>query len=91
MLQRKLQEFTNIPQGVAILSNIGTKIFMQQNPEEIDDVTNTFKLSDGQGVFSKKQSIGEAIIAAGKQVAAVLFTPTEFEKRYVLKWDDEAF
>ncbi len=88
---QNFKEFTNIPQGVAILSNIGTKIFMQQNPEEIDDVTNTFKLSDGQRSFLEKAGIGEAIIAAGKQVAAVLFTPTEFEKRYVLKWEDEAF
>jgi conjugal transfer ATP-binding protein TraC len=86
---QNFKEFTNIQQGVAILSNIGTKIFMQQNPEEIKDVVTTFKLSDGQKNFLEKAGIGEAIIAAGKQVAAVVFTPTDFEKKYILRWDNE--
>lgn len=85
---QNFKEFTAIQQGVAILSNIGTKIFMQQNPEEIKDVATTFKLSDGQKNFLEKAGIGEAIITAGKQVAAVLFTPTEFEEKYILKWEE---
>lgn len=86
---QNFKEFTASQQGVAILSNIGTKIFMQQNPEEIADVVNTFNLSEGQKTFLEKAGIGEAIVAAGKQVAAVLFTPTEFEKKFILQWNEE--
>jgi len=67
---------------------MGTNILMQQNSEEIDDVAEAFKLSAGQKAFLEKAGVGEALIRAGKHVAAVIFTPTLYEKKFILGWKD---
>lgn len=85
---QNFKEFTSSPQGIAVISNMGTNILMQQNSEEIDDVAEAFKLSAGQKAFLEKAGVGEALIRAGKHVAAVIFTPTLYEKKFILGWKD---
>lgn len=86
---QNFKEFTASQQGIAVLSNMGTTILMQQSDKEIDDVAAAFKLPEGQKKFLEKAGVGDALIRAGKQVAAVLFTPTEYEKRFLLGWETD--
>lgn len=84
---QNFKEFLSSQQGVAVLSNMGTIILMQQSDKEIDDVAAAFKLSEGEKNFLETTGVGEALIKAGKQTAAIVFTPTEYEERVLLGWE----
>lgn len=64
-------EFASKPQGQAVLTNLDTIVLMGQNPNEIDAVTSTFKLSPSQREFLLRLRRGQALMRVGQQMVAV--------------------
>ncbi|WP_374724102.1 VirB4 family type IV secretion system protein [Calidifontibacillus erzurumensis] len=73
--------FTRVPQGMGILKNAPTKLFLKQEPIDIDEVKGKFDLSDGEAHFLVHQAaegLGELRIDAEASVIKVDATPYEF-------------
>lgn len=80
---QRFGEFKRSEEGQSVISNLDTLVLMQQNAEEIDSVAEVFKLSDGQKSFLRKVGVGEALIRAGKQVAACQVIASEEEWAFI--------
>ncbi len=76
-------EFMRSDEGKSILANLDTQVLMQQNPEELDAVAEVFRLSDGQKEFLRTAGVGEALIRAGRQVAACRVLASEEEWAFI--------
>lgn len=48
--------FTRVPQGMGILKNAPTKLFLRQDPIDIQEVKGKFDLSEGEGNFLVHQA-----------------------------------
>lgn len=59
---QNFKEFADNPQGQAVLTNATVNIFLRQNPTDIDDVQNVFKLSDGERSFLISASKGNFLL-----------------------------
>lgn len=82
---QNFREFVSRDEGLAILSNSAVKIFLKQEPEDIQAVGNRFILSDGEKQFLLSATIGEALMKVGKEsfIADIFAFP--FEDRLISK------
>ncbi|MCM3716620.1 DUF87 domain-containing protein [Alkalihalobacillus oceani] len=73
--------FTRVPQGLGILKNSPTKLFFKQDPIDIEEITNKFDLTDGEGDFlvrQAKEGLGILRIDEQASIINVDSTPEEF-------------
>lgn len=80
---QRFGEFRRSEEGQSVISNLDTLVLMQQNPEELDSVGEVFKLSDGQKDFLRTVGVGEALVRAGRQVAACKVIASEEEWAFI--------
>lgn len=76
-------EFSEKPQGRALLSNAETVVLMRQHPTVIDDVQEVFGLSDGQKNVLRQIPRGAALMRVGGESAVVHFEATERERVFL--------
>ena len=59
---QNFKEFTDNPQGQAVLTNATVNIFLRQNSTDIDDVQKVFKLSNGERNFLVSATKGNFLL-----------------------------
>lgn len=77
-------EFAESSQGKAVLTNAVVNIFLKQNSTDIDDVQETFKLSDGEKSFLLTAKRGEMLIRMSEESSVVEVIPFEYEKKLIV-------
>lgn len=80
VVSQSFREFSESPQGRAVLSNLGTVVLMQQAAKEVDDLARAFKLSEGEKAFLLTAGVGTALLKAGRNSVAFLVTSSEDER-----------
>jgi len=63
-VSQQFREFVGRPEGLAILSNSAVRIFMRQEPEDIQAVGDRFILSDGEKQFLLTAGRGRFLLKA---------------------------
>ena len=65
--RRRAESVRDNPQGQAVLTNASVNIFLKQNSTDIDDVQETFKLSDGERNFLTTAKKGHYLLKMGQE------------------------
>ena len=76
-------EFASSQQGIAVVSNVDSLVLMQQNPQQIDLIARVFKLSEGQKDFLRQAGVGQALLRAGRLIAAFQVVAADFEWEFL--------
>lgn len=74
-----VQDFLSSDYGRAILSNSSIQILLKQSTSEIDTVTNTFYLSDGEREMLIAAGVGQGLFFAGQSHVAMQVVASPFE------------
>ena len=82
---QNFREFVMRPEGLAVLSNSAVKMFLKQEPEDVQAVGDRFILSDGEKSFLLSAGRGDTLIKVKKDsfIADVYAFP--FEDRLITK------
>lgn len=82
---QNFREFVNREEGLAVLSNSAVKMFLKQEPEDVQAVGDRFILSDGEKEFLLSAGRGDTLIKVKKDsfIAEVFAFP--FEDRLITK------
>lgn len=76
---QQFREFSDNPQGKAVLNNASVNMLLKQNATDIDAVQETFKLSDGERNFLLTAQRGELLIRMNNDGITVQVDPFEDE------------
>ena len=76
-------EFAESPQGKAVLTNAVVNIFLKQNSTDIEDVKETFKLSEGEKNFLMTAKRGEMLIRMNEESSIVKVIPFDYETQLI--------
>lgn len=82
---QNFKEFSDNPQGAAVLTNATVNIFLKQNSTDIDDVQSVFKLSDGEKNFLATAKKGHFLLKMGQESTVGFAKAFEFEKFLIEK------
>lgn len=82
---QNFKEFSDNPQGQAVLTNASVNIFLKQNSTDIDDVQETFKLSDGERNFLTTAKKGHYLLKMGQESTVGFAKAFEYEKYLIEK------
>lgn len=82
---QNFREFSDSPQGQAVLTNASGNIFLKQNSTDIDDVQKIFRLSDGERGFLLSARKGNFLLRASGDSTVGYAYPTPHEKTLIEK------
>ena len=82
---QNFKEFSDNPQGQAVLTNATVNIFLKQNSTDIDDVQSVFKLSDGEKNFLATAKKGHFLLKMGQESTVGFAKSFEYEKFLIEK------
>ncbi len=79
IISQNVDDFLGSQYGKAILTNSALKMLFKQSPSAINQVVDTFYLSQGEKMFLLSAGIGEGIFFAGQHHVAlkVISSPDE--------------
>lgn len=80
---QNFREFTDSPQGRAVLSNAAANIFLKQDSSDIDAVQDTFKLSDGESDFLYSANRGEFLLRVEGESTVGYAKAFDFERELI--------
>lgn len=76
---QNFKEFADSPQGQAVLTNTTVKMFMKQDPVDINDVHDTFLLSEGEKQFLLSLRRGEMLLKMNQESSQAYVYAFDFE------------
>lgn len=82
---QNFREFSDSPQGRAVLTNSSVNIFLRQNETDIDEVQTMFKLSDGERGFLSTAKKGHFLLKMGQESTVGYAIPFDYEKYLIEK------
>lgn len=85
-----VQDFLSSDYGRAILSNSSIQILLKQSPAEINTVSDTFYLSDGEKQLLLSANVGQGLFFAGQNHVAIQVVSAPFEHDIVTSNPAEA-
>ena len=80
---QNFREFSDNPQGQAVLTNAACNIFLRQNTTDIDDVQSVFKLSNGEREYLLSAKKGCFLLRAGSESTIGYAYPMPYEKALI--------
>lgn len=78
-----VQDFLSTDYGRAVLSNSSLQVLLKQSTSEIDTVTKTFYLSQGEKELLLSANIGEGLFFAGQSHVAIKVLASSYEHRII--------
>lgn len=78
-----VQDFLSSDYGRAILSNSSIQLLLKQSPSEINTVTDTFYLSEGEKQLLLSANVGQGLFFAGQNHVAIQVVSAPFEHELV--------
>jgi len=70
-ITQDVDDFLRSPYGVPMITNSSIQLLMKQSPTAIDNIQNTFNLTDEEKMLLLESSVGEGIFFAGLKHVAI--------------------
>lgn len=83
MISQDVNDFLNSQYGKAIVTNSSLNLLMKQDPSAIDNVQETFMLTEGEKYLLLESDVGEGIFFAGRKHAAIKIVASYTEDQLV--------
>ncbi|MFB6181634.1 MAG: VirB4-like conjugal transfer ATPase, CD1110 family [Candidatus Magasanikbacteria bacterium] len=83
MISQDVNDFLNSQYGKAIVTNSSLNLLMKQDPSAIDNVQETFMLTEGEKYLLLESDVGEGIFFAGRKHAAIKVVASYTEDQLV--------
>lgn len=80
-ITQDVEDFLNTTYGKAVVSNSSLQLLLRQSPASIEIVQNTFNLTDGEKLLLLEASVGEGLLFAGTDHAAIKIVGSYLEHR----------
>lgn len=84
-----VSDFLTTEYGKAVLSNSSIQMLMKQSPTEVDLVSKTFYLSEGEKQFLLGAGIGEGLFFAGQNHVSMKVVAAPFEHNIITSDPEE--
>ena len=78
-VSQRAEDLARTPQGRAVLEQSATVLLMRQEPQGLDAVRGTYKLSDVELEFLANAPVGTGILKAGRKRLTIRVLPTQEE------------
>jgi len=88
-ITQDVEDFLNTTYGKAVVSNSSLQLLLRQSPASIEIVKNTFNLTDGEKLLLLEASVGEGLLFAGTDHAAIKVVGSYLEHRIVTSNPEE--
>ena len=80
-ITQDVEDFLNTTYGKAVVSNSSLQLLLRQSPASIEIVKETFNLTDGEKLLLLEASVGEGLLFAGTDHAAIKVVGSYLEHR----------
>ena len=84
-----VEDFLSTEYGKAVLSNSSIQILLKQAPSEIDTISKTFYLSEGEKQFLLSAGVGYGLFFAGQSHVGVKIVGAPFEHKIITSSPEE--
>ncbi len=82
-ITQDVEDFLNTTYGKAIVTNSSLQLLLRQSPASIEIVSDTFNLTEGEKYILLGAPVGEGLIFAGNNHAAINIVRSELEDRII--------
>lgn len=78
-ITQDVKDFLSSPQGKPLITNSSLQMLLKQSPVAIDDLAETFKLTESEKEILRTANVGEGIFFAGLKHAMIRVVPSYTE------------
>jgi|GEM_PF-36901 len=83
VISQDVEDFVENSYGKAIVSNSGTQLLLGQAPSAVDKLASVFKLTDGEKQFLLTADVGQGLLVAGIDRAAIQIIASYTEDQFI--------
>jgi hypothetical protein len=83
VISQDVEDFIANDYGKAIVSNSATQLLLGQSPTVIDKLADVFKLTDGEKQFLTSAEVGQGLLIAGVDRAAIQIIASYTEDQFI--------
>lgn len=82
-ITQDVNDFLSLDIGKAVVTNSAMRLLLKQSPAAIDQITETFYLSQGEKQLLMSAGVGEGILFAGPHHAPIKIVASQDEYKFV--------
>lgn len=83
VISQDVEDFIDNSYGKAIISNSATQLLLGQAPSAVDKLASVFKLTDGEKQFLLSADVGQGLLVAGIDRAAIQIIASYTEDQFI--------
>lgn len=83
VISQDVEDFVENSYGKAIVSNSSTQLLLGQSPAAVDKLASVFKLTDGEKQFLVTADVGQGLLVAGIDRAAIQIIASYTEDQFI--------
>lgn len=83
VISQDVEDFIDNAYGKAIISNSATQLLLGQSPAAVDKLASVFKLTDGEKQFLLTADVGQGLLVAGIDRAAIQIIASFTEDQFI--------
>jgi len=83
VISQDVEDFIDNAYGKAIVSNSATQLLLGQSPTAVDKLASVFKLTDGEKQFLQTADVGQGLLIAGVDRAAIQIIASYTEDQFI--------
>ncbi len=83
VISQDVEDFVENSYGKAIVSNSSTQLLLGQSPAAVDKLASVFKLTDGEKQFLLTADVGQGLLVAGIDRAAIQIIASYTEDQFI--------
>src|SRR3989344_3729661 len=83
VISQDVEDFIDNAYGKAIVSNSATQLLLGQSPTAVDKLASVFKLTDGEKQFLQTADVGQGLLVAGVDRAAIQIIASYTEDQFI--------
>lgn len=83
VISQDVEDFVENSYGKAIVSNASTQLLLGQAPSAVDKLASVFKLTDGEKQFLLTADVGQGLLVAGIDRAAIQIIASYTEDQFI--------
>jgi type IV secretory pathway VirB4 component len=83
IISQDVEDFIENSYGKAIVSNSATQLLLGQSPAAVDKLASVFKLTDGEKQFLLTADVGQGLLVAGIDRAAIQIIASYTEDQFI--------
>lgn len=83
IISQDVEDFIDNAYGKAVVSNSATQLLLGQSPTAVDKLSSVFKLTDGEKQFLQTADVGQGLLVAGVDRAAIQIIASYTEDQFI--------